>query len=136
MDAGEAVGLTTDERAEVTRLRRENRTLRVERQTGGSCGTVEGLATDAFDIELGGGAALKAAGSASGVSIQRNGGATAALKQLLAGSVTIDLPGGSRAEVSASDEVVGSVSGGARAVVAGGAILNVSASGGGEVSRA
>ncbi len=31
IDAGEAPGLTTEERAELTRLRRENRTLRMER---------------------------------------------------------------------------------------------------------
>ena len=32
IDAGEREGLTTDERAELTRLRRENRTLRMERE--------------------------------------------------------------------------------------------------------
>ncbi len=32
VDAGTAEGLTTDERAELTRLRRENRTLRTERE--------------------------------------------------------------------------------------------------------
>ena len=31
-DAGQAEGLTSDERAELTRLRRENRTLRTERE--------------------------------------------------------------------------------------------------------
>lgn len=32
VDAGETEGLTSDERAELTRLRRENRTLRIERE--------------------------------------------------------------------------------------------------------
>lgn len=32
IDVGSAEGLTTDERAELTRLRRENRTLRTERE--------------------------------------------------------------------------------------------------------
>jgi transposase len=32
VDAGTTEGLTTDERAELTRLRRENRTLRTERE--------------------------------------------------------------------------------------------------------
>lgn len=32
VDAGEQAGLTTDERAELTRLRRENRVLRQERE--------------------------------------------------------------------------------------------------------
>ena len=32
VDAGETAGLTTDERAELVRLRRENRTLRIERE--------------------------------------------------------------------------------------------------------
>jgi transposase len=32
VDAGEAPGLTSDERAELVRLRRENRTLRIERE--------------------------------------------------------------------------------------------------------
>jgi transposase len=32
IDHGDSPGLTTDERAELTRLRRENRTLRIERE--------------------------------------------------------------------------------------------------------
>lgn len=32
IDRGESPGLTTEERAELTRLRRENRTLRIERE--------------------------------------------------------------------------------------------------------
>jgi transposase len=32
IDRGDTAGLTTDERAELTRLRRENRTLRIERE--------------------------------------------------------------------------------------------------------
>ena len=102
---------------------------------GGSEGQLDGLANDAFDVELGGGAELTATGSSDDVSIKGTGGSTAKLKELAAKSVTVDLTGGTVAEISASDAVKGGVSGGAHVVVAGDAAVDVSASGGGEVSH-
>jgi len=102
---------------------------------GGSEGKLDGLANDAFDVELGGGAVLTATGSSGDVSIKGSGGSTAELKALAAKSVTVDLSGGTVAHISASDAVKGGVSGGAHVVVAGDAAVDVSASGGGEVSH-
>jgi hypothetical protein len=102
---------------------------------GGSEGRLDGLANDAFDVELGGGAVLTATGSSGDVSIKGSGGSTADLDALTAKSVTVDLSGGTVAHISASDAVKGGVSGGAHVAVAGDAAVDVSASGGGEVSH-
>jgi hypothetical protein len=98
-----------------------------------SQGTVEGLTDEALGIELSGGAGLTATGTARQVALQGSGGAVASLQDLAAGTIVVDLSGGATANLNASDEVLGSVSGGARAVVAGPARLNVDSSGGGEV---
>jgi Putative auto-transporter adhesin, head GIN domain len=102
--------------------------------SGGSQGTVEGL-TEAIGIELSGGAGLTASGTAEQVALQGSGGSVASLQDLAATTIVVDLSGGAIANLNASDEVLGEVSGGARAVVAGPARIDVAASGGGEVSH-
>jgi hypothetical protein len=101
--------------------------------SGGSQGTVEGLTDEAIGIELSGGAGLTATGSAEQVALQGSGGSVASLQDLAAGTIVVDLSGGAIANLNASDKVLGEVSGGARAVVAGPARLDVTSSGGGEV---
>jgi hypothetical protein len=102
---------------------------------GGSHGQVNGLANSMIAIDLGGGAGLTATGRAEHVVIDGSGGSLASLKDLYAGDVTLSLSGGAVAYVNASDEVLGDVSGGARAFVTGDARLNVTSSGGGEVQH-
>lgn len=103
--------------------------------SGGSQGRVDGLASPAFDIKLSGGSGLTATGSATTVSIHGTGGSTATLREVAAMSVSVELSGGSVAQVTASEQVSGGVSGGARIVVGGDAQVDVAATGGGEVDR-
>ena len=101
--------------------------------SGGSQGTVEGLSDEAIGIELSGGAGLTATGTAQKVALEGTGGSVASLQDLAAGTVVVELSGGAIANLNATDEVLGEVSGGARAVVAGPARVDVTSSGGGEV---
>jgi hypothetical protein len=102
---------------------------------GGSEGELEGLSNRSFEADLGGGAVLTATGSSENVEIRGSGGARALLRGLSAQDVTVELSGGSFAEVAASEVVGGGVSGGARVVVTGDARLDVATTGGGEASR-
>ena len=103
--------------------------------SGGSHGTVDGLAADAFDAELSGGSVLTANGTAGTVSLATSGGAVAELEGLTAGTVTVDVSGGSRAEVRATDAVSGSASGGSNVTVFGDADTQVDATGGASVEH-
>jgi hypothetical protein len=103
--------------------------------SGGSRGSVEGLASDAFDVELTGGSVLTAAGTAGAVTLHLSGGSVAELDALTAATISADLSGGSRAEVRATDLVNGSATGGSNVSVAGGASTTVDTTGGSEVEQ-
>ena len=59
------------------------------------------------------------------MSLEGSGGSQPSLQQLSAGTIDIELAGGTVANLNASDEIRGDVSGGTRANVAGGARVNV-----------
>jgi Putative auto-transporter adhesin, head GIN domain len=103
--------------------------------SGGSRGTIDGLGSDAFDVQLSGGSVLTAAGTANDVSLTASGGSVAELDALTASTVDVDLSGGSRAEVRATDSVQGSATGGSRVSVAGGANATVDTTGGSQVEQ-
>jgi hypothetical protein len=103
--------------------------------SGGSQGTVDGLSTDDFGVELLGGAGLTATGTAATVAIEGAGGSHVDLHGLAARAVVVDIAGGVEATVQASESVSGDASGGARVTVIGDARLNVDTNGGAEVTR-
>lgn len=123
---------TTSEKVEVVVA-----TPRLDRivLSGGSRGSIDGVASDAFDIDLSGGSALTATGSASTVSLEVSGGSVAELEAMTAASINVDLSGGSRAEVRATDQVNGSASGGTRLSVFGDADVSVETTDGSQVDR-
>ncbi len=96
--------------------------------SGGTHGTVDGLASDVMDIELSGGSELAATGTASTITLEMSGGSSADLEGLSAGTISVDLSGGGDATVTASDRVQGSAAGGTRLTVLGGAQLSVDTS--------
>jgi hypothetical protein len=103
--------------------------------SGGSRGTIDGLSSDAFDVELTGGSVLTAAGTAKSLSLAVSGGSVAELDDLAVATVDLDLSGGSRVEVRATDAVGGSATGGSRVSVAGGANTTVDTTGGSQVEQ-
>jgi Putative auto-transporter adhesin, head GIN domain len=103
--------------------------------SGGSRGTVDGLASDAFDVDLSGGSVLTASGSASTMSLHLSGGSVAELDALTTARITAQLSGGSRADVRATDLVDGSATGGSRVSVSGGASATVDTDGGSQVEN-
>ena len=103
--------------------------------SGGSRGSIDGLASDAFAVELSGGSVLTATGSATAIDLNVSGGSVAELAELAAGTVDVDMSGGSRAELKATDRVTGSASGGSRVSVAGGADAQVDTTGGSQVEE-
>jgi hypothetical protein len=103
--------------------------------SGGSRGTVQGLAADAFDAELSGGSVLTATGTAGTMNLATSGGSVAELEGLTAGTVTVDVSGGSRTEIRATDAVSGSASGGSNVTVFGDADTQVDATGGASVDH-
>jgi hypothetical protein len=120
-----AHGYTTSEPVEVVVTTPELQAILL---SGGSHGTVDGLAADVVDIKLSGGSELTASGQASTVTLDISGGSTADLEALSAATISVDLTGGGRATVTASDRVQGAASGGARLTVLGGAQLSVDTS--------
>jgi hypothetical protein len=103
--------------------------------SGGSRGSVEGLASDAFDVELTGGSVLTAAGTANAVTLHITGGSVAEMDALTAATINADLSGGSRAEVRATDLIKGSATGGSKVSVSGGASTTVDTTGGSQVEH-
>ena len=103
--------------------------------SGGSRGTIDGLSSDVFDVELSGGSVLTASGTARDLSLAVSGGSVAELDGLTPATVDVDLSGGSRAEVRATDMVQGSAAGGSRVSVAGGANATVDTTGGSDVEQ-
>jgi len=101
---------------------------------GGSQSQVESLTSDHLDIVLSGGAGLAVAGRATEVTLDASGGAEADLAALTVQTMSVGLSGGATADLSVSELVTGTASGGAAATVAGGAALNVQTSGGARVT--
>ncbi|HET9082779.1 MAG TPA: DUF2807 domain-containing protein [Candidatus Limnocylindrales bacterium] len=125
-------GFTSSEKVEVVLATPELERIVL---TGGSRGTVDGLASDDFDVELTGGSVLTATGTTSRLTLAVSGGSVAELDGLTAATVDVDLTGGSRAEVRATDAVEGSATGGSRVGVAGGANAMIDTTGGAQVER-
>jgi hypothetical protein len=103
--------------------------------SGGSQATIEGLAAQGLTIELSGGSAVTATGSATDLDLTASGGSRANLEGLSTKTVVVDASGGSVANVLASDSVSGSASGGSRVTVFGAATLDVESTGGSAVSH-
>jgi len=129
---GSSRGFSTSETVEVVIV---TPTLNGISMSGGSQGHVEGLEEDSLNVELSGGAGLTATGTTSIVALTMSGGSRATLDGLSAGTVTVDLSGGATATVQASDQVIGTASGGARISVLGDAQLNVETTGGSQVTH-
>ena len=101
--------------------------------SGGSDGTVTGLAGKQFDAAITGGGDLTVTGTADAASVKASGGGEAHLTGLAIRTLDVELSGGAVVEGRVSDEVRGSASGGAEVTIAGDARLNVETSGGAEV---
>lgn len=125
-------GFTSSERIEVVVT-----TPGLERiaLSGGSRAIIDGLASDAFTVELMGGSVLTASGTASSLALAASGGSVAELDGLTVATVDVDLSGGSRAEVRATDVVQGSATGGSRVSVAGGPKTSVDTTDGSQVEQ-
>jgi preprotein translocase subunit YajC len=125
-------GFTTSEPVDVTLT-----TPQLDRilLSGGSHGDIDGLAADAFDVELNGGSVLTAHGTANTISLGVSGGSVGQLDGLTAATISVDLSGGSRVEVRATDLVDGSATGGSRVSVAGGGDTKVNTTGGSQVEQ-
>lgn len=125
-------GFTTSDRVDVTVT-----TSQLERieLTGGSHGDIDGLAANAFDVELSGGSVLTAKGTANALVLGISGGSVGELEQLTATTINVDLSGGSRIAVRATDHVNGAASGGSRVSIAGGADATINATGGSQVEH-
>jgi hypothetical protein len=103
--------------------------------SGGSRGTVAGLASDAFAVQLSGGSVLTATGTAKTMSVGVSGGSIAELAGVTAATIAVEASGGSRAELMATDLVNGSANGGSRVTISGGANSTVDAAGGSQVEH-
>jgi Putative auto-transporter adhesin, head GIN domain len=121
---------TTSETVEVTLA-----TPRLERVvlSGGSRGTIDGLAADTFGADVSGGSVLTATGTAGALTLDITGGSVAEIDGLTATTIDADLSGGSRANVTATGSVTGSASAGSTISVAGGATTSVNTTGGSTV---
>jgi hypothetical protein len=123
-------GFTTTEKVEVTLA-----TPQLERiaLSGGSRGTIDGLAAGTFEVDLSAGSVLTATGTAGALKLNVSGGSVAEIDGLTATTIDADISGGSQADVTATDAVDGSATGGSRISVAGGATTSVDTSGGSTV---
>jgi hypothetical protein len=125
-------GFTTTERVDVTLTTPQLERIQL---TGGSHGDVNGLAAEAFDVQLSGGSVLTANGTANTMALGASGGSVGELDGLTASTINVDLSGGSRVEVRATNQVNGSASVGSRVSVAGGGKTAVTATGGSQVQE-
>lgn len=102
--------------------------------SGGAQAQVDGLEGAALDVSVKGGGRLTASGTVGEVSLTVDGGSGVDLAGLTATRVHIAIGGGSEATVHALDLVDGFASAGAHVSVLGGALIEVAASGGAEVT--
>ncbi len=103
--------------------------------SGGAVMALDGLDSRDLELSIKGGARIRASGTTGSIVMTADGGSTVELDELVATSVEVSLSGGSAATVHATARVRGSADGGARLTVAGGAALDVRASGGAAVER-
>ncbi len=103
--------------------------------SGGSRATIDGLAADAFAVDISGGSNLTAAGSSGSLTLNGSGGSRADLGDLTAKTATVDVSGGTNATIRATDSASGQVTGGSHLTVRGDAKLDIATSGGGSVSH-
>ncbi len=103
--------------------------------SGGSDGTVTGVAGSQFSAAITGGGELTVSGTADAASVHASGGGEAHLTDLAIRTLDVEPSGGAVVEAQVSDEVRRSASGGAQVTIGGDARLNVQTSGGADVSR-
>ena len=102
---------------------------------GGSQGTVSGLDGQTLGIELSGGSAVTATGSADTLELGASGGSRASLDGLTATTVTVGPVRRSTVTIRASGTVTGSALGGSHLTVLGESNVDVETSGGSQVTR-
>lgn len=101
--------------------------------TGGSAAVVRNVEVAFMAVALSGGSELTADGSVAELQLQASGGSRALLRELAIAEASVDVSGGSRAELTVSERIGGSASGGSTVVAAGDGSVEVSASGGSTV---
>jgi len=102
--------------------------------SGGAQAQVDGLEGAALDVSVKGGGRLAASGTVGELTLTVDGGSGADLAGLTASRVHIAIGGGSEATVNALDLVDGSASAGSHVSVLGGALIEVAATVGAEVT--
>lgn len=104
--------------------------------SGGAHATIRGVEATRLGLEVMGGSQVVIAGSAGAIALRADGGSAVDLGGLTAGTVELDIAGGTTATVKATDTVRGFASGGAHLAVLGDPVVDVRATGGAEVTRA
>jgi hypothetical protein len=103
--------------------------------SGGSRVIIENIAANHFTVDASGGSTVTASGGARELQVDLSGGTTLQARELIAEKLQIDASGGSTANVHVSTEARGSLSGGSRLTIMGGAdTSNVSLSGDSRIS--
>jgi hypothetical protein len=104
--------------------------------SGSSYADVQGLAADAWDIIMSGSSRITAAGTSTTIALLASGSSQATLDALIAKTITVNVSGAADVALRATSEVRGAASGGSHVVVRGGAVVNVTKSGGATVTDA